>query len=323
MWGYRLVRVSKTSHLDENHSKKHVPPTPFEKDIFTSRKHSMDYFTMDGVILRTGYKNKLDWYLLPIREILDNDADFLWKYYKDADKASISVNVTMDDELFRLTIRNSNHKNIPVFSDLGPIFDYDMRYGSKQDVHIISRGMLGDAMKQILSLGYVLLHTSDDGTAFTDKQWEYPLIIRHNKKEWKSIDSVHVRLNDGAVPTLLLLPSPVEGDDPFQLYTVMVFACVNVILELHDKIGLRVGPLELGSRGEWVAYDPVANSFCKSTGQVTYDGIGKVNASPPRHIGEFEFHDPRALVDYLAMPKRIQNIEGMLEKFLSRESGKV
>ena len=145
----------------------------------------MHYFTVDGVILRTGYKNRLDWYLLPIREMLDNDADFLWKNYKGADKASITVNVTIDDKLFRLTVRNSNDKNIPVFSDLGPIFDYDMRYGSKQDVHIISRGMLGDAMKQILSLGYVLLHTSDDGTAFTDKQWEYPLIIRHNKKEWK------------------------------------------------------------------------------------------------------------------------------------------
>ena len=136
------------------------------------------------------------------------------------------------------------------------------------------------------------------------------------------VDGVHVRLNDGAVPTLLLLPSPVEGDDPFQLYTVNVFACVNVILELHDRFGLRVGPLELGSRGEWLVYDPVAKSFCKTNGQVTYDGIGKVNASSPRHIGEFEFHDPRALIDYLAMPKRIQNIEKMLEKFLSRESGR-
>ena len=69
----------------------------------------------------------------------------------------------MDDELFRITVRNSNDKNIPVFPDLTSIFDYDMRYGSKQDVHIISRGMLGDAMKQILSLGYVLIHSSDDG----------------------------------------------------------------------------------------------------------------------------------------------------------------
>ena len=60
-----------------------------------------------------------------------------------------------------------------------------MRYGSKQDVHIITRGMLGDAMKQILSLGYILIHSSDDGTEFQDKQWEYPLIIRHNKEECK------------------------------------------------------------------------------------------------------------------------------------------
>ena len=71
-----------------------------------------------------------------------------------------------------------------------------------------------------------------------------------------------------------------------------------------------------------VGIRPSCKSFCKSNGQVTYDGIGKVNASPPRRIGEFEFHDPRALVDYLAMPKRINNIEKMLEKFLGRESGR-
>lgn len=60
-----------------------------------------------------------------------------------------------------------------------------MRYGSKQDVHIISRGMLGDAMKQILSLGYVLTHVNYDGSAFENRQWEHPLIICHNRKEWK------------------------------------------------------------------------------------------------------------------------------------------
>lgn len=80
------------------------------------------------------------------------------------------------------------------------------------------------------------------------------------------IDGVYMRLNGGAVPTLVLLPSPVEGDDPFQLYTLSLFACVNVILELHDSVGLRVGHLELGSRGEWLVYDPVAKSFCKNNG---------------------------------------------------------
>ena len=145
----------------------------------------MDYFTVEGVILRTGYKSKRDWYLLPIREMLDNDADFLWTNYKGSDNATITVNVTMDDNLFRLIVRNSNPKNIAVFPDLKSIFDYEMRYGSKQDVHIITRGMLGDAMKQILSLGYVLLHTKDDGRDFTDKQWKHPLIIRYNGKEVK------------------------------------------------------------------------------------------------------------------------------------------
>ena len=174
---------SKRIHLDENNFKKVMSPLTIKKEIFTSRKQSMDYFTVQGVILRTGYKNKRDWYLLPIREMLDNDADFLWNNYKGSNNVSIMVNVTMDNELFRLTIRNSNPKNITVFPDLKSIFDYEMRYGSKQDVHIITRGMLGDAMKQILSLGYVLLHANDDGTAFTDKQWEHPLIIRHNGKE--------------------------------------------------------------------------------------------------------------------------------------------
>jgi hypothetical protein len=43
--------------------------------------------------------------------------------------------------------------------------------------------MLGDAMKQIHALPYVLIHLHDDGTAFTDKQWDKPLIIRCNKRE--------------------------------------------------------------------------------------------------------------------------------------------
>lgn len=170
--------------LDENIGNvpsKEVPPP---SEISTSRKHSVDYFTKDGFILRTGYSDIRDWYLLPIREPMDNGIDFLWKYYRGK-SASIEVDIYKNDELFRMRIRNSNPKDIPVFEDLDSIFDYDMRYGSKQDVHIITRGMLGDAMKQILSLGYILLHANDDGTEFNDKQWEYPLIIRHNREECK------------------------------------------------------------------------------------------------------------------------------------------
>ncbi|HEY7080151.1 MAG TPA: hypothetical protein VH500_10645 [Nitrososphaeraceae archaeon] len=180
-----------------NNDRKRKPP--IVRDFSASRKHSMDYVTVDGVILRTGYSNKRDWYLVCIRELLDNAADFLWEFCKGADDAVIMVEIFKDDTLFRLKVRNSNSNNIPVFSDsnIAAIFDYEGRYGSKQDVHVVSRGMLGDALKQILAFGYVLQHSSDDGTEFIDKQWNQPLIIRHNKVERRyilEVDKVNQRI---------------------------------------------------------------------------------------------------------------------------------
>ena len=144
----------------------------------------MDYFTKEGFILRTGYTDMKDWYLLPIREGLDNAIDVVWKHCR-GENVTISVDIIKDDNFFRIKIRNPNPRNIPVFQDLKAIFNYEARYGSKQDVHVISRGMLGDAMKQISSLGYTILNADYDGTEFEDKQWDYPLIIRHNGKEYK------------------------------------------------------------------------------------------------------------------------------------------
>jgi hypothetical protein len=168
---------------------KKVPlPPPSVPDIFSIKKHSMDYFTVTGVILRTGYADKKYWYTLCIKELLDNAVDFLWKYYHGYNDTSVTVNVTKNNSLLHIKIRNSSSQNIPVFQNLDLIFDPDTRYGSKQNEKVISRGMLGDAMKQILALAYVLIHSSDDGTAFTNEQWNKPLIIRRNGKD------THVRI---------------------------------------------------------------------------------------------------------------------------------
>jgi hypothetical protein len=171
---------------DKNKKSKSSPPPTGDvplSDIFSSRRHSMDYVTVNGVVLRTGYSDKSDWYLLLIKELLDNAIDFLWKNYLGSANASVIVDITMDDSLFHLKVRNTNSRNIPVFHNLPAIFDYDMRYGSKQNQHTISRGMLGDAMKQILAWPYVLITTKDDGTSFKDRQWDKPLIIRCNRIE--------------------------------------------------------------------------------------------------------------------------------------------
>lgn len=175
------------SNPDQN-VKSDVPPSnsnPHPKDILTLRKHSMDYFTRDGVILRTGYDNIAYWYLLCLKELWDNAADFLTKYYKGADDTQIITKIHKDDNLFRIIVRNSNYKDIKVFQDKKTIFNYEGRSGTKQEVYVISRGLLGDAMKQLLSLGYVLVNLNDDGTQLTNKQWDYPLTIRHNGEEWK------------------------------------------------------------------------------------------------------------------------------------------
>jgi hypothetical protein len=178
-------------HLDgneHNNQSKNAPP-PYE--ISTYRKHSLDYFTRDGVILRTGFSNLRDWFLLCIRELLDNAVDFLVRNYQGADNCVIDVEIFKADNLFRLKVRNSNYNDHKVFRNKAAIFNYDGRYGSKQDLHIISRGMLGDAQKQILAFGYILIHLHDVGSEFEEKQWNGPLIIRHNGKEYK----IHLKVD--------------------------------------------------------------------------------------------------------------------------------
>ena len=63
----------------------------------TSRKHRMDYVTVDGGILRSGYSNKRDWYLVCIEELLDNAVDFLWVFCKGSSNAAIIVEIFKDD----------------------------------------------------------------------------------------------------------------------------------------------------------------------------------------------------------------------------------
>lgn len=78
----------------------------------------MDYFTVDGIILRTGYTDKKYWYILVIKEFLDNSVDFLWKKYQGSSDEFITVDITKNDSIFQIKIRNSNSKNFPVFENL-------------------------------------------------------------------------------------------------------------------------------------------------------------------------------------------------------------
>ena len=171
----------------------------------------MDYYTRDGVILRTGFSNLKDWFLLCVRELLDNALDFIVRYYQGYDNFVIGVEIFKDDNFFHLKVKNPNPNNLPVFMNKVAIFDDEQRYGTKQDLHIISRGMLGDAMKQILAFGYVLIHLEDDGSSFEDKQWKRPLIIRHNKAEY----NIYLKIDKAQQTRFVEIhKSPNEPEDP-------------------------------------------------------------------------------------------------------------
>lgn len=130
------------------------------------------------------------------------------------------------------------------------------------------------------------------------------------------VDNIAIKLNLGDTPTIEFIPSPVEGDDPYKLYAKLLYDCDNAAKILEQRLHMQLGRLELSSRGEWLTYDPIARAWSKHNGQVTIEGLAKVNASKPRCIGEFEFHDPRALADYLAMPANVHDIKLMVKTLL-------
>jgi hypothetical protein len=127
------------------------------------------------------------------------------------------------------------------------------------------------------------------------------------------INGIKLHINHGNNPTIEFIPPPVDGDSPDSLHIKLLQDCILIAQELEDRLNMKFGRLELSSKGEWVVYDPIAKAFSRNIGQITVDGIGKVNASKPKRQGEFEFNDPRACGDYMAMPRRLSEIEEQLD----------
>ena len=57
--------------------------------------------------------------------------------------------------MLHVKIRMKQQKNVPVFQNLSAVFHFEMRYGSRQNQHIISRGMLGDVDEAGYSHGHM------------------------------------------------------------------------------------------------------------------------------------------------------------------------
>jgi hypothetical protein len=127
------------------------------------------------------------------------------------------------------------------------------------------------------------------------------------------IDGVSIRVNCGKQPTVELFPTRVEGSDPFELFGIAQRACIAALVKLCESTGMVAGDLQPNSRPEFVVPSPIAKRFTQHLGQVTLEGIGKVNASLPNRDGEFEFHNPRDAVGFLALPRNVRELEQRVE----------
>jgi predicted transcriptional regulator len=139
----------------------------------------------------------------------------------------------------------------------------------------------------------------------------------HNWNQYStSVGCVRVILNDADNPTIEFLPAPIDGSDPIKLYCSLLLDCSDVAKNLEQTLDIRIGRLELSSKGEWVVYNPLAKAITDKIGRVTVEGIGKINASLPGRFGEFEFHDPRAAAQFLDMPRCVARLDQEVHKLV-------
>jgi hypothetical protein len=94
--------------------------------------------------------------------------------------------------MLRIAVRNSNVNNITVFQNLEGVFNYNNWVSTKRNQHRMTAGGLGNFLKRVLGMGYASWTGHDDSyksaaeqDSFEDKQWNEPVILRFNKKEYR------------------------------------------------------------------------------------------------------------------------------------------
>ena len=167
-----------------------VSKRKIRRPVFTSTRQSTAYLTVSGIQSETSYQEP-EWPIFALKESMDNAFDSLNDYYPNESKELRNIAVcikiesgTQTRDILRMSVRNSNVRDVPVFENIEEIFDYNMWGSTKRNQHRMSCGSLGDFLKRVLGMGYASLTSGDNPQdSFEDRQWEEPIILRFNGKE--------------------------------------------------------------------------------------------------------------------------------------------
>ena len=178
----------------------------------------MSYITVKNIETDTSYRQE-NWTLFILKELMDNAYDWLNACYPVRKQSKVIRNIVVriwmtSDSNIHIAVRNSNVNNFPVFIDLDKIFDYHIWYSTKRHQHNMTTGSLGDALKRCLGMGYAI-HTNDFDASetFEDKQWNEPIIVRCNQKEFKVFLKVDTSKPDVSANIIQEKPSRDVGND--------------------------------------------------------------------------------------------------------------
>jgi hypothetical protein len=157
-------------------------------DVFTSSDSNFwDYVRLKDFTKKTGIE-KEDCHAFCVKELLDNAADFIEKFRYS--NAVITLDIKNDNKagVMTISVSNTNHSNKAAFDNLDQIFNYKRSYSSKSNQYRITRGAQGDALKELGTMGYMLVNSRESGE---DNNWKYPFVFQHNNK----IDKVYIEVD--------------------------------------------------------------------------------------------------------------------------------
>jgi hypothetical protein len=167
--------------------------------VFSSQNSQFaDYTTWKGIENKTGIE-KEDAVSFLVKELLDNAVDYVetTQYHNNnitaAPIAQPEVHIIIEKvqgKYLRITVCNSSYHTNALFSShtLKAIFDFKRYHSSKRNQFKITKGVLGDALKEVLCIPYVLTHDSEMAN------WNYPLYIISQQKLFQ-IELITDRIN--------------------------------------------------------------------------------------------------------------------------------
>ncbi len=195
--GAIFLKSSNHEHYVTKNQTPHLPVSDHDdkeqqqqEPIFSSQASIMDYVTLEGIENRTGVE-KENVYAFVLKELLDNAVDFLETQHSGGRKeqmniaAAAKVHATIlkqDNKFLRIMVLNSNVYGKPVFSKdiLRSILNFNSFYSSKRNQFKISKGVLGDAFKEVLCIPYALAREQRQQRQQQQQnhtEWNEPLII--------------------------------------------------------------------------------------------------------------------------------------------------